>query len=306
MIRLVLVAAVFAPATGCKWIEDMRGDQGRGPRGTGTLPPVTAQQLVSYLDDRANKLQSIEYGNTRMVCYEKGIRLPVNFDGNLACAQPRNFRMVGGGRMVSAKVDLGSNDEQFWVFLSVPTEKPLYVFASHSDFEAGRAKIPGGIPFEPDWVMQALGMVRFKEGLPYQVRPNEKDRTYTLSWPATTPNGTQVTKEIVFDADTATGSRSQVRQHVVRDARSGKVICVADIKSAKTIQPGPNDGPGPLAQYPTHLSLKWVEQRFEMDLTLENATVNQPPNPDRAKHLFNRPKIQNVPEHDLARYEFSK
>ena len=305
MIRLVLVAAVLIPATGCKWIEDMRADQGRGPRGTGAIPPVSAEQLVGYLNDRSRKLQSIEYGNTRMACYEKGVRLPVTFDGNLACAQPRNFRMVGGGRMVSAKIDLGSNDEQFWVYLSVPTEKPMYVFASHTDFEAGRAKIPGGIPFEPDWVMQALGMTAFPPTTQYQVRTNEKDRTYTLFWNATTPSGQQVTKEVVFDADTATGTRSQVRQHVVKTT-AGEGICVADIKSAKTIQPGPGEGPGPLAQYPTHLSLKWVEQKFEMDLTLENATVNQPANPEQARRLYTRPNITNVPAIDLAKYEFFK
>jgi len=300
---LLVLAAAFVPATGCKWVEDMRADQGRPPRGTGAIPPVSPEQLVGYLNDRARKLQSIEYGNTRMVCYDKGIRLPATLDGNLACSQPRSFRMVGSGRMAPVKIDLGSNDEQFWVYVAVPTEKPLYVFASHTDFETGKAPLPGGIPFEPSWVMQALGMTVLPPTMQYQVKTNEKDRTYTLYWTAATPNGQQVTKEIVFEADTATGNRSQIRQHVVKNL-NGKVICVADIKSAKTLQPAPGEVAGPLAQYPTHVSLKWLEQRFEMDLTLENATVNQAPNADRAGHLFSRPKIANVPAVDLAKYEF--
>ncbi|HUR54884.1 MAG TPA: hypothetical protein VMZ71_12180, partial [Gemmataceae bacterium] len=68
MIRLVLVAAVFGTATGCKWVEDMRANQGSGPRGTGPVAPVPAEQLVGYLNDRARKLQAIEYGNLRMTC----------------------------------------------------------------------------------------------------------------------------------------------------------------------------------------------------------------------------------------------
>ena len=302
-IRLVLVAAVLVPSVGCKWIEDARGEQKRGGgAGTGAIAPVSSEQLVGYLNDRARKLQSIEYGNTRLRAYQNGVPMP-ELVGNLASSQPRNFRMVSSGRMVSAKVDLGSNEEQFWVYVQVPTEKPMYVFASHTDFEAGRAKIPGGIPFEPDWVMQALGMTTFPPTAQYNVKPSEKDRTYTLYWTATTPAGQQVTKEIVFDVDTATGTRSQVKQHVVKDLR-GKVICVADIKASKAIQPGPGEGAGPMAQYPTHIVLKWVEQKFEMDLTLENAQVNQPPNAEQAKRLFTRPNVTNVPAIDLAKYEF--
>src|SRR5207237_6664367 len=114
-----------------------------------------------------------------------------------------------------------SNPEQFWIYVNDPTAKqPLYVFCSHTDFETGRAKVPGGIPFEPDWVMQALGMTTFPPTHQYKVEPNDRDRTYTLSWSATTPNGLQVRKEIVFDGDTATESRSQVKRHVIRDMRN--------------------------------------------------------------------------------------
>jgi hypothetical protein len=282
----------------------MRTEQGKAQRGTGAIPPVTPEQLVGYLNDRSRKLQSIEYGNLRMICYEKGIRLPAVLDGSLASVQPKNFRMVAAARMANAKVDLGSNDEQFWVFVQVPTEKPMYVYASHNDFQAGKAQLPGGIPFEPDWVMQALGMTDLKPAA-YQVKTSEKDRTYTLHWPATTPSGAQVTKEIVFDVDTATGTRSQVKQHVVKDAR-GKVICTADIKTSKTLQPGPGDVGGPLAQYPTHIVLKWIEQKFEMDLTLDGATVNQPLAPELAQRLFRRPNVSNVQAIDLAQYTFNK
>ena len=40
------------------------------------------------------------------------------------------------------------------MFVDSPTVRPTFVFASHSDFESGRARMPDGIPFEPDWVMQ--------------------------------------------------------------------------------------------------------------------------------------------------------
>ena len=99
----------------------------------------------------------------------------------------------------------------------------MYVFASHTDFETGKAKLPGGIPFEPDWVMQALGMTTLPaERTSTRVKIDEQDRTYTLSWPAITPAGVSVRKEIVFDGDAATGNQPQVKKHVIRDAKTAR------------------------------------------------------------------------------------
>src|SRR5207247_1904410 len=153
--------------------------------------------------------------------------------GSLVATQPRNFRMVGDAGAVAAKVDLGSNDQQFWVYAKVPTNDPMFVFASHTDFETGKAKIPGGIPFEPDWVMQALGMAHLPPNNQYSSKIDEEARAYVLSWPAVTPSGVSVIKEIVFDGDAATGTKPQVKKHVIRDTK-GKVICFAEIKAAKT------------------------------------------------------------------------
>lgn len=301
-VLLLLTATVASQAVGCKWLDDMRGRTDH-PRGTGKLPEVTAPQLVGYLNDRASRLQSIEYARVHVRCQEGLLPLPM-LDGQLACAQPRNFRMKVD--KANADVDLGSNPDQFWVYVKVPTEKPMFVFASHSDFEAGRAKLPGGIPFEPDWVMQAFGMLNFPPNQPYTVEVNDRDRLYILRWTATTPTGHQVIKEVLFDGDSATGNRPQVKKHLIRDARSKKVITYAEIKSAQTVQVGTDPATGyPLAiQYPTRVVLRWEEQKFEMDLTLERATVNQPIADDPQRRLFVRPTNKSTPALNLAEYTF--
>ncbi len=303
--RLLLAAALLSQAVGCSWVDNWKAERANGPRPGGKLPDVNPNQLVTYLNDRSTRLQSLNYDDVRVRCFEKGLPMPA-LDGNLACSQPRNFRMVGQGRTVSAKVDLGSNTDQFWVFVQVPTEKPVYVFASHADFEAGRARLPGGIPFESDWVLQSLGMTMLPPTATYQVEINERERTYTLYWPATTPSGLVVRKEIVFDGDAATGTRPQVKRHVMRDAKTNKPICSAEIKSAHTFQVGSDPRTGyPLAvQYPTSMTLKWEEQRFEMDMTMEKAQVNQTMSPELTSRLFTRPLVPNVQAIDLAKYEF--
>src|SRR5206468_3087408 len=137
-----------------------------------------------YLNTQASRLESVTYERATVTAKQGLISMPA-LRGDLAASQPRNFRMRGQRELPAAKIDLGSNEQQFWLFLDAPSVRPTYVFASHTDFETGKARIPDGIPFEPDWVMQALGMTRFQQNVPYeQVKLDEKARTYTLSWPA--------------------------------------------------------------------------------------------------------------------------
>lgn len=306
ILRLLATAAALVPAVGCGWMKGNPGDNGAmRPRSTEKLPDVVPDRLVTYLNERAARFQSVQYGDVRLRCAQRSLPLP-QLEGDLACSQPRNFRMVGQGRAVAAKVDLGSNEQQFWVYLQVPTEKPTYVFASHADFESGRARLPGDMPFEPDWVMQALGMIVLPRGSTYNVKINERDRTYALSWPTTTPNGIPIRKEIVFDGDAAASPRPQVKRHTIRDAKSDRVICSAEIKSAQSVAAGTDPVTNyPVAiQYPTRVVLRWEEQKFEMDMTLERAQVNQTLSDEQTRRLFSRPIIQNVNPIDLAQYTF--
>jgi hypothetical protein len=306
VLRLIVTAAAFAPAVGCGWMKEHVGDKGPAQHPTGgKLPDVAPDRLVSYLNDRASRFHSVSYADVRLRCSQRGMPLP-QLEGDLACAQPRNFRLAGQGRAVPAKVDLGSNVNQFWMYLQVPTEKPLYVFASHSDFEAGKARLPGDMPFEPDWVMQALGMTTLSPTAAYSVKINDRDRTYTLSWVTRTPAGLEIRKEIVFDGDAAASPRPQVKRHAVRDAKSNQPICSADIKAAQSVTVS-NDPTltYPMAiQYPTRVVLRWEEQKFEMDMTLERAQVNQPLSDEVARELFSRPTISKVNAVDLAQYTY--
>lgn len=309
-IRLLLAVVVLSPLTGCEWLRSIRDPDSRPPKGSGPLPQAQPEQFVGYINERSARVQSLNFGDVRLVARAQSIPLPP-LRGNMAASQPRNFRMSAIGGAMGGKVDLGSNTEQFWMFLDVPTEKqPLFVYASHSDFEAGKARIPGGIPFEPDWVMQALGMTTLPTTLPpgdqYSVKADDKTRTYTLSWPAKTPGGARIIKEIVFAGDAAADPRPQVKKHVIRDERTNKVICSAEIKEAKTIPLpiGPSGQPQ-VVQHPTVVVLRWEEQKFEMELDLKAGKVNEPFTAEETGRLFRMPaKAGGVSPIDLARADF--
>jgi hypothetical protein len=297
--RLLVLVALVAPLVGCTSIKEWI-DRDRHPKGTGKLEPVEAERLVAFVNTRAQRMQSLSAA-VSVSAYERGIRMPATLTGNLAAQQPRNFRMKADA--LAADVDLGSNAEQFWVYFKGGAARPMYVYASHTDFQEGRAKLPPGIVFEPDWVMQALNMMPLPPNNQYTApAPDQNARTYTLRWPATTPGGVAVVKEIVFDGDPATGNRPQIKRHVVRDAK-GNVICLAEIKSARTVDL--NNDPQQAVQYPTRVVLKWEQQKFEMDLELSAAKVNGVAAGENGA-MFRRPNIASTPAIDLARYDFTQ
>ena len=152
--------------------------------------------------------------------------------------------------------------------------------------------------------MQALGMTTLPPNNQYSVKIDDSERTYTLSWPATTPNGMSVVKQIVFDGDAATGTKPQVKKHLILDTK-GKLICSAEIKRAQTVTlsptgqpvltgrepagtPRPGDQtPAPVAvQHPTLMVLRWEEQKFEMELELKTGKVNDTLTEEQMRRLF--------------------
>jgi hypothetical protein len=323
-----LVVALLVCATiGCTMFEKQKDN----PRSTGQQTPpqqtLTAAQLVGYLNSQANRLQTLK-GEATLTARTNLLGHTLN--GTLAARQPRDFRM-NGEHKISGSVDLGSNSDQFWVYVNAPTQKPLFVYASHTDFDAGKARLPDGIAFEPEWVMQSLGMHVFPSPTPApgptspiastsaktvkydEPRFNSADRTYTLSWQDQTPTHIPVLKEVVFDADDTRDPRDgkakpQVRKHIIRDLRDSKqrVICTATVKSVGTAYVAQADANAPrvTVQYPTHIELKWEIEKFELDLTLSKVQVNQRFTDEQTRTWFSRPN-PGVEAIDLARYQLS-
>lgn len=306
-LRLVLLAVLVAPGVGCKWLEDIKKNAGSRP--TGAIPKVEPDRLVSLLNLRADRLHSIEYANISMRVSGKGLLLPANLHGHLAAEQPHNFRLTTTHGLASAKLDMGSNDKEFWIYSNANAKEPVCLYASQADFASGKTRMPEGIPFEPNWVLEALGMAHYPEKGDYTVSIDERERTYTLSWTAQLPSGA-VRKEIVFDAFDATGTRPQVRKLVIRNLKTKSVIATAEIQSAQTVQVGivtiKGENHAATFQYPTRVVLKWSEPRFEMDLTLNKAETNAPLTADPSRQtLFLRPPYKDATAIDLAgNYEF--
>ena len=313
VLTLTAAALLTASTTGCALMEWMRGkdhaQQQQPPQHTGPIQPVAADQLVGYLNRQAGYLTSIRYPDVAISVTGPKPDNPNRTETNtlnsstLICAKPRNFLLVGGKGVVGDLVHIGSNDQEFWLRTLSPLPQE-YVFCSHADFATGRASLP--IPFEPDWALQALGMATYDPSAAYKVEVDARTREHVLSFDGKTPQGQPVKKVVVFAADPAGGTQPQVRRHLVVDA-AGKTIASAEVATVTTLPAGVADPQGRPAhvQVPTRVLLKWPQQKFEMDLRLRGATVNDPIPDAEARQLFTRPTGRGMNPINLAEARFT-
>lgn len=302
-VKLAMIGLAIASlgANGCDTLRRL-GDWARPPANTAPLEPRDAAQFVGYLNQQAGYLRTIRFDDVSVSARGPDGPMPRLTEGTLACSKPRNFRMMSGHLLTSGtEVDLGSNDQEFWMFVKRP--EPTLLYASHTDYSAGKANLP--IPFETDWVLQALGMYDFDPTAAYFVDVDQKDRVYTLSWDTRTPQGQDVRKVVVFSGDRQTGGKPQVRKHVILDANRD-MVASAEIKEVIETSAGvnPTTGQPIVLQVPTHVILEWPIQKFKMDLTLAKPRVNETFTPQESDFFFRRPDIPGAQVVDLSRANF--
>jgi hypothetical protein len=240
-----------------------------------------AADLVGYLNQNAQRIQTLECPNLdldiKQGFQQWGMR------GKMICDKPRNFRMVAEV-LAKNEADIGSNKDEFWYWIA-RDNPPYLVHCSYANLERG-VKIP--FPFQPEWVMEALGMGTYDPGLHYQVIPHRN----TLDLVCETVNqGQRVQKITVFNRS---ASRTQVREHVLRDA-SGREICKASVLDAQNIQG---------VMVPQVIVLSYPAEKLELKMKLytsgRDVVVNRPLDPNQAAALFTRPRLVGVRTYDLA------
>jgi hypothetical protein len=249
-------------------------------RGRVVTQTPTAPQLVAQLNATSQRLQSIECRDV-WIDAKQGIQ-PVGLPGYMICQKNRNFRLTGklGGKPA---VDIGSNEQEFWFWIS-QAEPPGLYYCSYADLESGRVRrLP--FPFQPSWVMEALGMAdREPNGTYEPVKATAS--TFELIQNTVGTQGQPVRKVTVFRRNL------QVAGHRLEDA-SGREICTAQVLDMQQDQAS-----GTVV--PKVIQLTWKAQELTMKLRLDGVRVNGGIPPDRAQAAFSRPRWQNIPAYDLA------
>ena len=170
---VIVLAAVSAAAPGCclsRWSR--RGDPLTfSQKMPCRLPPnATAEDVVLAVNENVDRLEGWRAGKVKI----RANHMPLSLEADLAVEKGRHLRLVvrhplGGGD----ELDLGCNDEIFWLWQR--RQKPQAVmYASHDQLELVRENLQ--IPFEPDWLMEALGVAPISaEGLAPEPIPERRN-----------------------------------------------------------------------------------------------------------------------------------
>ena len=161
---------------------------------------------------QAELVQHITNNNSKFRQLSSDLRISLDgtpkLRGTMQLELPRRLRIKAGVMSMSQLgVDVGSNDQDFWVWTKVnlPNQKAAIFHANHEAFKNAKSSVRQAIPLEPVWLLEGLGLIQFK--------PTDKHVQYSV-----TPEGHLL---LLTESQTPTGPT--YRQTRI-DPRHGTVL----------------------------------------------------------------------------------
>ena len=151
---LAFIGFITTTQMGCQIFRKFGGSSEPIPVAFDRLP--TQQQLLSQIQSKAESVGQLASNVSVTIPGTPKIK------GTLQVEFPNRMRMKAGLLGVSEMgVDVGSNEEHFWIWsrASTPGQPPAFYFANHVSFKQSKAR--RSVPLDPKWVIEGLGLVRF-------------------------------------------------------------------------------------------------------------------------------------------------
>ncbi|NBY01078.1 MAG: hypothetical protein EBQ87_03710, partial [Planctomycetes bacterium] len=268
--------ALLTLMVGCNSWPGLR-DRDTARTAPGETP--TSQQLVAYLNNNGQRVQAIQC-NQVSIDAKQGNQTAPGLDGLMVCQKPRNFRLKA--KVIGQPaVDIGSNNQEFWYWISKVEPVPYVFHCNYDELEKGNVRLP--FPFHPDMIVSALGMGEYDPSKQYEVKVSQQN--VELVEPVANYQGKQVRKSTVFLRKALSQGKYQVAGHILRDVQ-GREICNATVYE---VQQSKETG----AILPQRIKIIWPEEKMEMVLRLNDMQVTTV-TPDRAERLFSRGDLSNL------------
>jgi hypothetical protein len=262
------------------------------PSSTNPTPPTeppSKDALVAYLNNNSANIPGIISKDVSLTYYLNPIgSIPLN-DCKLGAQGPRNFRLVAnwnGGQ----EVDMGSNEQEFWYWIK-KGEPPYQYFCSYQALEQGQVQYSMPFPFQPEWVLEAMGMGKYGSPEKYELAIDQKHQKFKLIEHTKSAQGTPVKKVIVFNSMRQIRDQDpQVTDFELRDEKTDKLICAAHITKRQILDKVSR------AEIAREMELVWPAQNLRLGLQINNPQVTQQFPAD----IYVRKPLKNVPSFDLA------
>ena len=153
----------------------------------------TAQEIALAIGRNSQRIQQLESQVKVSVQDMPGIT------GKMAYEIPRRMRLQAKFLgLPGPGVDLGSNDDEFWVWLQTggTGQAPMMMYANHVEFAQTLSKQK--TPIRPDWLIDAMGLVALQPQSEFEGPIVRTDKNWEIRVRTLTPAGV-ITRVLVVD-----------------------------------------------------------------------------------------------------------
>jgi hypothetical protein len=148
-----LVAAVAASGASCP--QMLRGYQvGTMPLPRALPPQPSLEQVIATVRDNTQRVRSLAAPQAVLVV--PGVP---RLSARVAAEPPRRFRLQAQTSLTGPELDIGSNDDLFWLWLR-QHQPPIIAFCRHDQYAQSNARRL--LPIRADWMPELLGLVEFR------------------------------------------------------------------------------------------------------------------------------------------------
>jgi hypothetical protein len=275
--QALLALVAVATVSGCR-----AGSGGLlAPPPLASRPSIEATELVERHNQNAERVAGLD-ALPRVVIQSTKRRGAVQLGGKMALERTRNFRMTLDTPLGRQVGDVGSNDREFWFWTN--QERALYV----GQYGAG-GSAPADLPFQPDWIVEALGLRVISEDEARRIKVQRGSQAGTLVLTHTRDDGRGKTTIKQTQIDEQSGL---VREHRFYGPDRKTVVARAYPTDYRPLKLPGTDGPE-TAVLPQKIKLvarPRSDETVTMDLILSDTRVNPEFTQAMRDELFTVPK----------------
>lgn len=207
--------------------------------------PKEVHPLLVQINEKNSKIRNF-------VCNDIDVRIErdssrYKLDGKMTYEKDRNFRLKVSS-FFGTELDMGSNNDQFWVWSKRMEPRSTMFYANHDDLYKTRLRTP----FVPLWIMSALG---YRVINPDEATFTETDEHLIASRTVVSPTGQPLIKRAYIDKETCL-----IVAYYLYDIK-GTEITVTQIGYSA-------DG------LPKKIYMRWNEENVVMDFVFNNPKIN--------------------------------
>ena len=243
---------------------------------------ASREQIIAAVNQNSARIHSLSATGATITVPDM-LGLPL-LSGNIAAERPGRFRLTAGTAVTGQEIDLGSNDELFWLWVR-RNQPPGVYFCRHAQF--ANSNIRQMMPVEPSWLLAALGMVDLDPGSVFDgplPSPRGAGTVELRSW-LPSANGT-LQRVTVIDARRAW----VVEQHVYD--QSGQTLLASAVAESHRYYPVEQ------VSLPELVSIRLPTANMALKINLGTVQINQL-TADRTQ-LWTMPSLDGFPPYDLG------